>query len=81
MVTATLKATPGAKGKKGFLLWVTAAFPKAIADRAIEAAAKHVSVGMVGAANSAARGPAAGTPTKTTGGLGRLGDVSLTTIS
>ncbi len=50
---------PGAKGKKGFLLWVNAAFPKAIADRITAAAAPHVSSGMVSASQSAAMGPGA----------------------
>jgi hypothetical protein len=77
---------PGAKGKKGFLLWATAALPKAMADKVINAAAQHVKAGMVSAANMAARGPAAGSPVKTAGtmggfrGFGYVGDPTLMTI-
>lgn len=48
---------PGAKGKKGFLLWTAAAFPKPIADKVMAAALQHVDPGMRRAAMSAA-GPA-----------------------
>lgn len=34
-------AKPGAYGMKGFLLWTEAAWPKAIADRIVQAAAKY----------------------------------------
>ncbi|HEV8612325.1 MAG TPA: hypothetical protein VGQ73_02370 [Gemmatimonadales bacterium] len=50
---------PGAKGKKGFLLWVQSAFPKAVADKAATAALAHVSSEMAQAATQAARGPQA----------------------
>ncbi len=61
---------PGAKGKKGFLLWAVAALPKAMSSKVINAAAQHVSAGMVGAANAAARGPAAGNVQKTARTIG-----------
>lgn len=38
-------ALPGAKGKRGFLLWVNAAFPKKVADAVALAAAKHIPSG------------------------------------
>lgn len=38
-------AQPGAKGKRGFLLWVAAAYPKKIADAVALAAAKHIPPG------------------------------------
>lgn len=38
-------AQPGAKGKRGFLLWVNAAFPKKVADAVALAAAKHIPPG------------------------------------
>jgi hypothetical protein len=74
---------PGAKGKKGLLLWVNAAFPKAIADKVIAAAAKHVTPGMAAASTAAASGPQAGNVVATANtmgafrgmrGLGRFGD-------
>lgn len=61
---------PGAKGKKGFLLWVNAAFPKAIADKVTQAAGQHLTAGMVGAAHSAAAGPAAGSLGRTARTMG-----------
>jgi hypothetical protein len=51
---------PGAKGKKGLLLWVNAAFPKQIADAVIGAAAQHLDPRMVQASQAAASGPGAG---------------------
>ncbi len=51
---------PGAKGKKGVLLWVDAGFPKQIADKVIAAAARHITPGMAAAAAAAAAGPGAG---------------------
>lgn len=79
---------PGAKGKKGLLLWVQAAYPKAIADKAIAAAASHVSGGMVNAARMGAAGPQSGNILATGGKMGALragnmggfGDFSLQTI-
>ncbi len=44
---------PGAKGKKGFLLWTVAAFPKATADTIIAAAARHIDPSMLQAASLA----------------------------
>lgn len=38
-------AQPGAKGKRGFLLWVNAAFPKKVADAVALAASKHIPSG------------------------------------
>lgn len=38
-------AQPGAKGKRGFLLWVQAAFPKKVADAVAMAASKHIPPG------------------------------------
>lgn len=61
---------PGAKGKKGFLLWVNAAFPKAIADAAIQAAAQHLDPRMIAASQSAAQGPAAGNVQRTARTMG-----------
>lgn len=81
---------PGAKGKKGLLLWVNAAFPKAIADKVIAAAAKHVTPGMASAAASAAGGPQAGNRVATANtmgafrgmrGFGRFGDTSPTLMT
>jgi hypothetical protein len=75
---------PGAKGKKGFLLWTAAAFPKAVADKIAAAALKHVnptmlksSAGLMPAASGGQAGP---TVTK----MGRFGgfgdDASLVTV-
>jgi hypothetical protein len=73
---------PGAKGKKGLLLWVQAAFPKAMADKALEAAAQHVRGRMVSAARAAASGPQAGNlkGMGRMGALGFVGDPTLMTI-
>jgi hypothetical protein len=77
---------PGAKGKKGLLLWVNAAFPKAIADKVIAAAAQYVTPGMAGAAAAAAGGPQAGNTVATANtmgafrglrGFGRFGDLGV----
>lgn len=38
-------AQPGAKGKRGFLLWVAAAFPKKVSDAIAVAASKHIAPG------------------------------------
>lgn len=38
-------AQPGAKGKRGFLLWVAAAYPKKVADAVALAASKHIPPG------------------------------------
>ncbi len=38
-------AQPGAKGKRGFLLWVAAAYPKRVADAVALAASKHIAPG------------------------------------
>ncbi len=61
---------PGAKGKKGLLLWVSAGFPKQIADKAIQAAGKHLDPAMVSAAQVAAAGPAAGNLAATANKMG-----------
>jgi hypothetical protein len=61
---------PGAKGKKGLLLWVSAAFPKVIADKVIAAAGKHVTPGMASAAAAAAGGPQAGNKVATANTMG-----------
>jgi len=63
---------PGAKGKKGFLLWVQAAFPKAVADKVAAAALQHVSPEMAQAAAQAARGPQAGNVKATARAMGAL---------
>lgn len=47
---------PGAKGKKGFLLWTQAAFPKAISDRIIAAAGQHLDGQMVNAVRNRVSG-------------------------
>lgn len=65
--------TPGAKGKKGFLLWAVAAFPKAISDRIVKAAAGHLDAQMVSAVRNRAAGNASslvGAPGSTQVGLG-----------
>lgn len=61
---------PGAKGKKGLLLWVNAAFPKAIADRVVAAAAQHLDPRMIAASQSAAGGPAAASLARTARTMG-----------
>lgn len=67
-------AQPGAKGKKGLLLWVSAGFPKPVVDKVMAAAARQVDPAMLNAARQAAgRAPSpdkAG-PTVTT--MGRFG--------
>lgn len=78
-------AQPGAKGKKGLLLWVSAAFPKAIADKIMQAAAAQVNPAMLQAARAASAptsSPNLAGPTITK--MGRFGgfgdDASLVTI-
>lgn len=61
---------PGAKGKKGLLLWINAAFPKAMANQIIAAAGQHLTPGMVAASQSAAAGPAAGSLGRTARTMG-----------
>ncbi len=75
---------PGAKGKKGFLLWVAAGFPKQIADTIMQAAARQIDPAMLQAARSAgsASSPSTAGPTVTT--MGRFGgfgdDAALVTL-
>jgi len=73
-------AQPGAKGKKGFLLWVAAAFPKAVSDKVMKAALKHVDPGMLSAsagASTPVAGPRSAGPTVTKmGRFGGFGDSS-----
>lgn len=51
-------AVKGAKGMKGFLIWVQAAFPKRIADKILAAAAQH---------NTARKAASAGSPVNAVG--------------
>jgi hypothetical protein len=71
---------PGAKGKKGFLLWVSAAFPKPVADRVMKAALTQVNPGMLNASmRAASNAPApnrAGPAVTTMGRFGGFGDTS-----
>lgn len=73
-------AQPGAKGKKGFLLWVSAGFPKRVADKIMVAAASQVDPGMLQAARQASgRAPSpdkAGPAVTTMGRFGGFGDDS-----
>jgi hypothetical protein len=75
---------PGAKGKKGFLLWVASAFPPAMANPIIRAAAPHASPMLLKAAliRPAPAGPRVAGPTVTK--MGRFGgfgdDANLVTI-
>jgi hypothetical protein len=61
---------PGAKGKKGFLLWAVGAFPPAIVGPIIQAAASHLDPRMIAASQSAAGGPAAGSLGRTARTMG-----------
>jgi hypothetical protein len=75
---------PGAKGKKGFLLWTAAAFPKEVADRIAKAALKHVNPMMAKsmAYRPGVAGPGRAGPTVTK--MGRFGgfgdDANLVTV-
>jgi hypothetical protein len=57
-------AKPGATGKKGFLLWVEAGFPKAMANKILQAASKHVSPQALAAAAHAGGTPPANPGTR-----------------
>ncbi len=75
---------PGAKGKKGFLLWVAAAFPKAIADRVMKAALTHVDPSLLATVMGQTGGPLPGRAGPTVTKMGRFGgfgdDANLVTI-
>lgn len=77
---------PGAKGKKGVLLWVLASQPKPIADAVLKAAGAHLDPSMLQATQWAARGPKAGDvkhTARTMGAFRGFGDVGpqLATVS
>jgi hypothetical protein len=74
---------PGAKGKKGFLLWVAAAFPKPVVDKVMTAALQHANPMMVKSSlNQKAVQSAVAGPTVTK--MGRFGgfgdDANLVTV-
>lgn len=74
---------PGAKGKKGFLLWTAAAFPKPVVDRVMAAALQHANPMMVKSSlNQKAVQAAVAGPTITK--MGRFGgfgdDANLVTV-
>lgn len=75
---------PGAKGKKGILLWVLASQPRPIANAVLKAAAAHLDPTMVQAATMAATGPKAGNvaaTARTMGAFRGFGDVPLATAT
>lgn len=69
---------PGAKGKRGFLLWVAAAYPKKIADAVARAAAKHIPPG--GFAGLGYQPRTQWKSATTFSGLGQLTDISVDTV-